>query len=1013
MKQKLLLTLSMLLVNLYVFAQVRISGNVRNAMQAPLAGVTVMNKGTSNGTTTDEKGNFTFELPSANATLSFSYSGYTAQDIALSGRTNLEIILQEGTTELTEVVVTALGIKKERKALGYSVSEVKGEELTQARETNVMNSLAGKVAGLNVTAGSGGPGSSSNVVIRGVSSIGGTTQPLYVVNGIPMENPRAAQPGGQWDNAPDLGDAIGNLNPDDIETVSVLKGAAASALYGYRAKAGVIMITTKSGKADGIEFNSNFVGEQIMDLTNWQYVYGQGSNNLKPTSGTAAAQVGGSSWGGVLDGSMVPQFDGVERPYSAVKDNLSRFYRTGSNWTNTLTLTKAFTGGSIRLSGSNLDNKSVVPESKLGRQTFNLASIFEPIKNLKIDARVNYILENAKNRAMLSDGAGNANYQAMFLPTSLNVDDLRPGVNADGSELAFNSNNTYATNPWFAAEKFVNDTKRERLITSFSARYDLESGYFVQARAGRDNFSDGYTNVVPTGTAYRPNGSISLRNTEFVDMNADVLIGKTYSWNDHFSLFPVLGGSYRNTRTIETTNSGNDFNVPFVYNLLNAANKSVNYVDTRLEVQSVYGNAEFSYRDMMFLTGSLRSDWFSSLATPGFNNKLNIVYPSVNASFVFSEVWKPSFLNFGKLRAGYAQVGAATDPYQTLLSYSFLSETVNGYPLGNISNVSIPNSGLRASIASELEIGAEFSLFNNLLSVDASWYNKISKDEIIPVSISSTSGYTGAVLNSGSLQNKGFEALITARILRNPEGLSWTSSLNGTINNNKVLEMAEGTTIMPMGTSRTGYGFIQNQLDRPMLQVMAYDYKYDENGDIVYLASGVPDRGELTAMGSAVPKWTAGWNNEFSYKRLNVSFLIDGKWGAKIYAGSDFYAYTNGLHQATLENREGNFAPDGSATATEASTYYSQLVQNVSKLNVQSADFIKLRQIVIGYTFPKVFGNTVKSLNISAVARNPFILMRKTDNIDPESSYSSTVPGIELGGIPPVRTFGVNLSAKF
>ncbi len=1013
MKQKLSLTIFLILVNFWVYAQTRISGSVRSTTQQALIGVTIMQKGTSNGATSDQEGNFVLDVPNSNVTLSFTYAGYASQDVALAGRTSIDVLLQENTTALTEVVVTALGIKKERKALGYSVSEVKGDELTQARETNVMNSLAGKVAGLNVIGGSGGPGSSSNLLIRGVSGIGGTVSPLYVVNGIPMENPRGAQPGGQWDNAPDLGDAVGNLNPDDIETISVLKGAAASALYGYRAKAGVIMITTKSGKADGIEFNSNFVSEQIMDLTDWQYVYGQGTNNLKPTNGTAAAQVGGSSWGGLLDGSMVPQFDGVERPYSAVKNNLSNFYRTGNNWTNTLTLTKAFTGGSIRLSGSNLDNKSVVPNSKIGRQTFNLAAIFDPIKNLSIDARVNYILENAKNRAMLSDGAGNANFQAMFLPTSLDINNLKPGSNPDGSELAFNSNNTFATNPWFAAEKFVNDTRRERLITSFSARYELESGYFVQGRAGRDNFTDNYTNVVPTGTAYRPNGSISITNTEFVDMNADILIGKTYNWNTDFSFSPVVGGSYRHTKTLATTNSGNYFNVPFVYNILNAANKSVNYTDSRLEVQSVYANAEFSYQDLLFLTGSLRSDWFSTLATPGFDNKLNIVYPSINTSFVFSEVWKPSFLSFGKIRAGYAEVGAATDPYQTLLTYGFLSESVNGTPLGTISNSNIPNSALLPSRASELEIGTEFSLFNNILSVDASWYNKISRDEIIPVSISQTTGYAGAVLNTGSLQNKGVEALITARIFRKQDGFSWTSAFNGAVNNNKVLKMAEGTSIMPLGTSRTGYGFIQNLLDMPMLQVMAYDYNYDENGDIVYLPSGVPQRGQLIPMGSSVPKWTLGWNNELSYKRLNVSFLIDGKWGAKIYSGSDYYAYNSGLHQATLENREGNFAPAGSNTVTEASTYYAQLVQNVSKLNVQSADFIKLRQVIIGYTFPKLWNGGIKSLNISAVARNPFILMRKTDNIDPESSYSATVPGIELGGIPMTRTFGINLSAKF
>lgn len=821
--------------------------------------------------------------------------------------------------------------------------------------------------------------------------------------------PRNEQ-GSQWDNSPDLGDAISNINPDDIESISVLKGAAASALYGYRAKAGVIMITTKSGVGSGIEFSSNYVAEQIMNLTDWQYVYGQGANNAKPISGTAAAQVGGSSWGGRLDGTMVPQFDGVERPYSAVTDNLNNFYRTGSSWTNTIALNKSFTGGSIRLSGSNLDNRSVVPNSGLDRQTFNFSGIFDPIKNLKIDTRVNYIIESANNRAMLSDGAGNGNFQSMFLPTSLDINTLKPGTNPDGTELAFNTGNAYATNPWFATEKFINDTKRERLISSVTARYDFDGGYYVQGRVGRDHYVDRYKNVVPTGTAYRPDGSMLERTTNFTDMNADFLAGNTFVAGD-FSISPAVGASYRRTESDWTTNNGTAFNVPFVYNILNIANKSVNYQVSDEEVQSLYGNVELSFRDYLYLTGSVRSDWFSTLATPGYDNALNIVYPSVNASFVFSELWKPSYLSFGKLRAGYARVGQAGRPYQTQLNYNFLSESVQGFPLGTISNSAIPNFGLVASSASELEIGAELSLFDNLISLDATWYNKKSSKEIVEVATSSSTGYTGAVLNSGEMQNKGFELLLTANIFRNSNGFSWTSAINGAINENEILSLAEGTNSQLVGTSRSGYGFVQQITGLPAFQVMAYDYQYDDGGNIVYQSNGIPVRGELKPFGSALHKWMAGWNNDFSYKRVNLSFLLDGKWGGKIYSGTDYYGYQFGLHKATLENREGNFATDGSTI--EASTYYSQLSQNVSMINVQDASFIKLRQIIIGYTFPSFFNNTVKSLNISAVARNPFILMRKTDNIDPEGSYTATVPGLELGGIPAVRTFGLNLSAKF
>ncbi|MFC0318253.1 MULTISPECIES: SusC/RagA family TonB-linked outer membrane protein [Olivibacter] len=996
--------------------QQQIRGLVTDQTKAPLPGVSVRIKGTNQGTSTNEDGRYGLTAP-ADATLVFSFTGYVKQEIPISGRNVIDIQLNEDNNELNEVVVTALGVRKERKALGYAVTEVKGEEITTARENNFVNSLAGKVAGLDIGATSGGVGAASNVIIRGVSSIGQGNQPLYVINGVPMEskpvgrfntNPNGNS-GSQWDNAPDMGDAISNLNPDDIETISVLKGAAASALYGYRAKAGVIMITTKSGKGNSIDFSSNYVAEQVMNMTDWQYVYGQGSNNAKPIDQAGAAQVGGSSWGARLDGSQVVQFDGVERPYVAQRDNLKNFYRTGGSWTNTLALNKSFDFGTVRLSGSNLDNRSVVPNSGMDRQTFNFSGVFDPIKNLKIDARVNYIMEDVQNRPYLSDGAGNANYNVTFLPTSVNVTDLKPWVNADGTERAYNAGNTFATNPWFAAYEFRNNTKRERTIGSITARYDFDSGYFIQGRVGRDNYSNKYTNVVPSGTAYRPLGSMTEQITLFSDLNADFLAGGSFSVDD-FVITPAVGAAFRRTKSELSIQNGQDFSVAGLYNILNTVNKTVGFVPSDQETQSVYGNVEFSYRDMLYLTGSLRSDWFSTLATPGIDNKLNTVYPSVNASFVFSELWQPSFLSFGKVRLGYATVGQATDPYRTQLMYNFLSETLNGKPLGNIINTAIPNSGLKASSASELEFGAELSLFDSRLNVDVSYYNKQSKDEIVDVTTSTTTGYLGAVLNVGEMENKGVELLLTGHVFRNPDGFNWTTSFNGTLNNNKIKSLAEGTTVQPVATSRSNVGFLQHREGLPAFQIMAFDFSYDENGNIMYLPNGAPVRGELKPYGSAMHKWMLGWNNEFRYKNLNFSFLIDSKWGGKIFSATDYYGYIFGLHQATLENREGSFGESG----VEASEYYSQYANNVSKQFVQDASFIKLRQIVIGYTFPSaMFNNKIKSLNISAVARNPFILMRRTDNIDPEASYNASIPGLELGGVPPIRTFGLNLSARF
>jgi TonB-linked SusC/RagA family outer membrane protein len=924
------------------------------------------------------------------------------------------VTLAPDSGEISEVVVTALGIRRERRALGYSVTEVKGDELTQAREINLANSLVGRVPGLNVSSVAGGPGASTNVIIRGISSLSSSNQPLYVINGVPMESAPNGQPGTQWDNGVDRGDAIGNLNPDDIETISVLKGAAASALYGYRAKAGVILITTKKARADGIEFNSNYVAEKIMDPTDWQYEYGQGADNMKPASELSAFQSGQSSWGGKLDGSSVIQFDGVSRPYIAQKDNLEKFYRTGGTFTNTIAFNKVFTDGALRLSANDLHNNAVIPNSGLNRQSFNLTGVFTVFDRLVIDARANYILEQAKNRPFLSDGPGNSNYNVMFLPSSVDVDVLKKRVNDDGSEYGY-SGNTFATNPWFAAYNYINDTKRDRLIASTSVRYNSKSGYFVQGRIGRDSYNDRYTGVVPTGTAYRPNGSISEETIKFTDLNVDGLVGKTFKVNNDLNITPNIGASYRRTKSEKVVNNGSDFAVPFVYNILNAKNKSVDYIPNDIEVQSLYGTMELAYKSFLYLTGSARSDWFSTLATPGSDNQLNVVYPSVSGSFVFSEFVKNNWLSFGKVRAGYAVVGQATEAYKTQLSYSFFSQSLNGLPLGRILNDQVPNSALRPSKATELEVGTELRMFNNRLGVDLTWYNKKSKNEIVFAPASITSGYTSAVLNIGELQNKGFEALISFAVAKGKD-FSWTTSVNGSVNNNKVLSLAADQSQLAGGTSRSGVGFTASVVGLPAAQIMAYDYKYDDAGKVVLDANNIPVRGDLVPWGSAYHKWIGGWNNEINYKGVNLSFLIDGKWGGKIFSATDYYGYVFGLHKATLVDREKDFGTPGSPI--DAATYYGTLANNVSRLFVQDASFIKLRQIVLGYTFPKsMFGNVVKSLNVSVVARNVATLMKKTDNIDPEGNYSSSATGLtqglELGGVPPVRSYGINLNVRF
>jgi TonB-linked SusC/RagA family outer membrane protein len=988
----------------------QISGRVADNSNNPLSGVSVSIKGTTRGTTTNNRGEFLIEANKGDV-LVISSIGYTPVELTIGDDRSLSITLVLNNQQLNEVVVTALGIRKERKSLGYSVTEVKGNELTQAREINVGNSLIGKVAGVNVNSVSGGPGSSTSIIIRGVSSLSGNNQPLYVINGVPMNNDLSMQNSlketqGQYYNSPDLGDGIQNINPDDIETISVLKGSAASALYGSRAKAGVILITTKNGSGKGtVEFNSNFVLDQVMDVTDWQYQYGNGANGLKPTNATAAYDAGNSSWGAKLDGSPVVQFDGTSRPYSAQKKNIENFYRTGNTFTNTLSFGRAFDGGSVRFSVSNLTNQSVLPNSGLDRVSLNLSTTYNVTKRLTIDAKANFISDKAKNRPILADGAGNANFQVMFLPTTLDVNTLKPGTKANGDELLF-TNNTYATNPWFATSKFINNTLRNRLIGSVSGRYAFDNDLFIQLRVGRDYYNDRYTSVVPNGAGYYAQAfrNITEQFNRISEINADVLVGKTFKLRPDIKLSVNAGANLMKARAEGTVEGGTDFAVPYVYTILNAKNKTIDYTDFRQEVQSIYAMMELDYKGFLFLNASGRNDWFSTLAP---SDDLDVFYPSVNASFMFTEFVKPSWLTYGKLRFGWANVGGSVSPYQTLLNYGLFPQQLNGLPLGQITNTSIPNSALKPSLASEIEIGAELRLFNKV-NVDIAWYNKKSKNEIVSAPASNTSGYTGVFLNVGELQNRGLEALISAKVLDNKSGLNWSSSLNGSINKNTVNELSEGQAELAVGTSRTGNGFTRNIVGLAANQVMAFDYKYDNTGKIVLAANGVPERGDLIAMGSAYHKHTIGWNNEFTWKSLNFGFLIDGKFGGKVFSATDYYGYFFGLHQATLVNREGVFG-----TNTNSNAYYTQLAANVSKLFVYDASFIKFRQLTIGYTLPgKLFGNKIKGATISIVGRNLFIIMKKTDNIDPEASYAGYTQGLELGGVPPFRSYGLNLNVK-
>ncbi len=982
-----------------------------------LSGVSVGAKGTKKIVLTDENGNYSITV-NPGATLTFSYVGNQSTEIAVGNKTVINATLHKSTEQLKDVVVTALGIKKERRALGYSVTEVKGAAFTEARETNFVNSLEGKVAGVNVSNVATGPGGSANVVIRGISSITGANQPLYVIDGIPMQNStyRQTDVGGGYGGA-DGGDGTININPDDIENISVLKGAAATALYGYRGSKGVILITTKSGKnskGSGVELNSNYVVQNVIDNTSWQNTYGQGSQGNKPVDGSSAFETGLSSWGAKLDGSATYQFDGVKRPYSAVTGNIGRFYKNSLAATNTLSFSKNLgDDGSIRFSASDLHNTSIIPNAGFQQQSFSLSTNYKLEKHLDLQLKAQYINAYTHNRPSVSDAPGSVNFATLFLSPNVNITSLAPGYKADGSENQF-LDDAYTTNPYFAAYKFINNTRRNRFIGSADLKYTFDNGLYLQLRAGEDYFADRNILITPNGTAYQSDGQMIDENIKSTELNVDAIIGKQFKVSKDFNISALAGVNSRKAVTDQIDATGNTFQTPYLYTVGNLASPTEFTSNPVIVNKSIYGTLDFSYKNYLYLSATGRSDWYSTLA-PG---KTNYFYPSISGSFVFSELAHVPGMDIGKIRVGYANVGGEADlPYQTLLGYNNIGN-LNGFPIGNIANGgTVPNAMLEPSSTSEFEVGTELTFFGNRLHVDAAYYNKKESKEVIPAVTSGTSGYNAVLLNSGTIQNKGIEFLVSG-VLVKTKAFSWTETLNLTYNNNKVLALSSGAGNYPLGYSRAGedgglgVAYMSQNLGKSAYQIYVADPQRDDKGNIVIdPTTGAPIAGtDYVNVGSGIDPWSTGVTSEFKYKHFNFSFLIDGKFGAKIFSGTNWYAYQYGLSKLTLPGRDLRYGTN----QLYPQDYYALAGNNNPAIFVYDASFIKLRQIIFGYTFPvSMFNNKIQGLTLSFVARNVLTIKKHTPNIDPESNYSNGPQGIEQAQVPYTRTFGLNLNVKF
>ncbi len=1024
MRRALLTACYVLCACLMTFAQTRqLTGKVIGPDNQGVVSATVKVKGGNAATTTNADGVFSLKVPSGNVTLEVSSVGFASKEVAVTGgQSSITISLATDATQLQDVVVTVLGISKQAKKLGYAVTTVNNEALSKARETNVAASLSGRVAGLKVAGTNGGPQGTVKLLLRGNPGMNTSGQPLFIINGVPMDNSQRGS-SGEWGGA-DNGDGIGNLNPDDIETMTVLKGQSASALYGSRASNGVILITTKSGKKNdfAVDYNMNYMEDHAIDYNDFQYTYGQGIGGAKPTTVASAIQNSRMSWGAKLDGTQTIQFDGNYYPYSAVKNNIKTFYRSGPALTNTVALSKGGKDGSFRLSVSNLNSNGIVRKNNLIRNTVNLNASQDITDKLNISVFASYLDQQSNGVPKTSDGPLNVN-NGLFLATNVNQKILAPGYNTlTGAENVY-FDDAYVTNPWFVVNQLVNTLGRRRFTTSNTLRYNFEKWLYSQVRVGYDVENDRTLSVTPWGTGYSngtKGGLDGLNQSTRYELNVDAMVGGNHEITSDLTVDAAVGANLRKNKYELTGVSGSPFILPYLYSFNNVTNYGRNYGFSQIESHSAYYTADLSYKNYLNLGTTGRYDAYSTLPT----NNNTIFVPSVTGSFIFSDVVKIKNLSYGKLRASFAKTSnELTTPYATRVYYS-LGNSYNGLPVGSFST-SLPSGLLKPFTTQELEFGAELRFFGNRLTIDAAYFTKKTSNEIMSASYSIASGATSGYVPTGSTQNKGLELQLAGSPIRT-KNFNWTTTLNITSVQNKILHTGPTNARLGLGQGR---GTLGNAITAYLPgyagpQIMAYDYKYDAKGAIIVDASGLPVQGDFKPFGSVLPTLYGGWNNEFSYKDLTFSFLIDYNYGNKVLSMTSYYSYVRGLNQATLAGRETGVttgvtaAGSANTVAATAQTYYTAVAQRITKTHILDGDFIKLRQVSLGYNIPQNYLKGLKiiqSAQISFVGRNLLCLMKKTDNIDPEATFGSNINyyGIEGTNLPSTRSYGVNLNVKF
>jgi TonB-linked SusC/RagA family outer membrane protein len=1035
---------------------VKVSGVItEKSTGLPLPGVSISIKGGTAGTQTGTDGKFSIQA-NTNDVLRIAFIGYNSQEVTITNAANpINISLEESQNSLNEVVVTALNITREKKSLGYAVQELKSKDISEAKETNLVNALSGKVAGVQVTNSQGDMGS-SRIIIRGETSISGNNQPLFIIDGVPVDNTQNLGTGGSRDFA----NTISDINSEDIESMSVLKGPNAAALYGSRAAAGVVLITTKKGKGTkglGISINSNTSFSSLLILPEYQNSFGQGSNGqFSYVDGKGGGVNDGvdESWGPRLDGRLIPQFNsnGVAVPFIAHPDNVRSFFNTGRTLNNGIAFSGSGDKYDFRLSYNNLDQTGVIPNSSQSKNSFLFNSTYKITPKLTLSTYANFVNSSADN--LPGSGGRRATstmLQFTWFGRQVDVEQLKTYKDASGNNI--NWNNSYYSNPYFVAYENTVGQVRNRLIGNVELNYKIIDGLSANFRTGNDYYTDRRKIRVAYGTNGTPFGSYEEDAYTFNENNTEGRLNYTKQLNKDFNLDVLLGGNIRTTTFENNDQLASKLAVSGLYTLSNSRDPLVSSnIFTKQKIFSAFSSAQIGFRNYAYLNLTARNDWSSTL--PRANR--SYFYPSVNGSFILTEAFdiKSDVLTFAKLRAGWSKVGKDASPYQLINTYAFIAP-FDGNPQQYANAVDL-NAELKPESTKSTEAGIELGLFKNKVRFDFGVYNTKSTDQILNLDVSTSTGYSQKLVNGGTINNKGLEAQLGVTAVKT-KNFSWDISTNFSLNRSKVESLYGNIQSYVLGTNRTVQ--VLAAVGQPYGTLFGTAFVRNAAGDIIVKADGTPTiSASKQTLGKFTPDWIGGITNSFTYKNINLSALVDAHVGGKIYSNTNRTGTYTGVLASTLPGRgtenggisyyypgnstankavqisAGTAAPggatvyddgmvfkgvlaDGSANSTilPAQQYYKGFT-NADEAFVYSATYVKLREVKLGYTLPQQWIKKIglQSATVSVVGRNLLIIHKEVPNIDPETAFNTgNGQGLEDLTLPGVRNVGFNINLKF